>query len=271
MLWIVCLAMVGAPDEVQAPVAGTSKRAECANCRIECHAPSLDARSIARECEAWRSKLLATWRPDDEHKLWRVPCQVVVHASRASYLAAVGRGGQSSYGSTWIDFAGAAVSKRRIDLLPDAQGELTALGHEMTHVVVADCFGGKQLPRWADEGMAILADHPHKRRLHQRDLQTGLAQQQAFSCVELIGMGDYPPAARIPAFYGQSASVVALLCRRRPPAEFVKFVQRALQVGNPTALGEIYGLEGVAGLEQLWRQDPAAALDFHGFRLAIAQ
>jgi hypothetical protein len=270
MLWIVCLALLTAPDEVRTPVSGTSKRAESHNCRVDCHAPALDARVIIQQCEAWRSKLLATWRPDEEHKAWSVPCQVVVHASRASYLAAVGRGGQTSFGSTWIDFAGAAVSKRRIDLLPDAEGELTALGHEMTHVVVADCFGGKQLPRWADEGMAILADHPHKRRLHQRDLQVGLAQQQAFSCVELLTLGDYPPAGRIPAFYGQSASVVALLCRRKPPALFVKFVQRSLQVGNPTALHEVYGLNGLHELEQLWRHDPAAALDFHGVHLAIA-
>jgi hypothetical protein len=262
--------LFGTPDEVRAPVSGTAQRAECANCRIACHSPAIDTRSIAQECEAWRSKLLATWRPNEEVGPWTVKCQIVIHASRASYVAAVGRGGQSSFGSTWIDFAGPAVAKRRIDLLPDLEGQLSALGHEMTHVVVADCFGGKQLPRWADEGMAILADHPHKRQLHQRDLQAGLAQQQAFSCAELLTMEDYPSASRIPAFYGQSASVVALLCRRKPPAEFLKYVRRSLQVGNSTALHETYGLSGLHELEQLWRRDPAAALDFHGFRLAIA-
>lgn len=68
------------------------------------------------------------------------------------------RGGQASLGSSWLDFVDKEVSKRRVDLLPDSTKALTALGHEMTHIVIADFFEGEQLPRWADEGMAILAD-----------------------------------------------------------------------------------------------------------------
>ena len=45
----------------------------------------------------------------------------------------------------------------------------TALSHELTHVVLADRFAGRQPPRWFDEGIATLADSTEKRALHHRD------------------------------------------------------------------------------------------------------
>jgi len=134
------------------------------------------------------------------------------------------------------------VSKRQVDLLPTQSGELSALAHELTHVLVADYFGGKQLPRWADEGMAILADSVEKRRLHQRDLKLALSQRKAFHAAELLAVTDYPATSRIPAFYGQSESVVAFLCRRDTPAKFLEFVQLAMKNGHETSISEVYGL-----------------------------
>ena len=45
----------------------------------------------------------------------------------------------------------------------------------MTHVVLADLLNGRQPPRWADEGMAILADTRDKQLLHERDLTAAVA------------------------------------------------------------------------------------------------
>lgn len=268
MGWLLLCVMLGANDDAR--IAGNARQAESVNFRVDCRSARHDAREVARLCEDWRTKMLQTWRSQDERADWQMDCLVVVHSSRASYVAAVGRGGNFSLGSSWIEYKQQVVSKRQIDLLPGELGELSALGHEMTHVVVADYFGGKQLPRWADEGMAILADSSQKRRLHQRDLQSAIVQRQSFHAAELLAVTDYPAHARIPAFYGQSASLVAYLCRRESPAKFLEFVQLAMQQGHEHSIREVYGIAGHAELEQLWRADLAAAVDFHGFQLALA-
>lgn len=268
-LYLLLALAAGAPTD-QPLVHGTERRATSANFDVVVLAVKQDARTIARQGEDWREKLLATWAPRAADRPWKVSCQIVVHASRQSYVAAVGRGGQTSLGSSLLNFSGTEVSQRRIDLLADERGELTALGHEMTHVVLADLFGGKQLPRWADEGMAILADGGTKRSLHQRDLAQGLQTRQAFHCGELMALGDYPPPARIPAFYGQSASVVACLCKLDKPERFVEFIQLAMWQGNDVALRSVYGLQDAGELERLWRADKTAAVQFHRFQLALA-
>ena len=52
---------------------------------------------------------------------------------------------------------------------------MTALPHELTHLILADRFSPRQVPRWSDEGMAVLADPAEKQRLHLRDLRQALA------------------------------------------------------------------------------------------------
>jgi hypothetical protein len=268
MTWLVLFLAVAADDPT---ISGSNRRAVSENFQIDCRSPRHDARLVAKSCEQWRRRLLLTWRPQDQEANWKVDCQVIVHSSRQSYLGAVGRGGQYSLGSSWLEFEKKLVSKRVIDLLPDSSGELDALAHELTHVVVADYFDGKQLPRWADEGMAILADSNEKRRLHQRDLHQAIGQQKTFHAAQLLAVTDYPEATRIPTFYGQSASLVAFLCKRDKPAKFLEFVQLSMQKGHETSIREVYGLNGHAELEHRWRQDLAGAVDFHGFRLALME
>ena len=135
-------------------------------------------------------------------------------------------------------------------------------------MLVADYFAGKQLPRWADEGMAILADSEEKRNFHQRDLTMALRQRSAFHAAELLAGTDYPASTRIPAFYGQSASVVAFLCRRDTPAKFLAFVQLSMKNGHETSIKEVYGLRGHAELEQLWRAEFDSDIEAETIHLA---
>jgi hypothetical protein len=136
---------------------------------------------MARTCEAWRDHLRCQWLDTTDEQRWTPRCIVVVHADRASYLAAVGRGGERSFGSTWIDTQEDRVSGRRIDLLTDQQGTITALGHELAHVVVADAFGGKQPPPWANEGIALLSDSTDKQARHGKTPPARRARASPFA------------------------------------------------------------------------------------------
>jgi hypothetical protein len=215
-----------------------------------------DARAIARACECWRTSLRTHWCPESDgpQTAWDPKCQIVIHPGSQPYLAVVGAGGAQTFASSWIEFArDKQVSKRRIDLRGDGSLGVAALPHEMTHVVLADLLGGQQPPRWADEGMALLADAPHKQQLHERDLREGLQRGLAFSSAELVLLDSYPQPARVPAFYGQSASLTAFLVARDKPTKFVEFLRQAQKEGYDAALQATYDIQNIRELERLWQ------------------
>ena len=224
MLWIACsLALLSAgtdgPPTGQSQVTtdavrGCQWHATSANFSVRNHANSQDARQVAEYCERWRSKLQKYWIAADQEP-WAIKCEVVVHAGIGTYLNAVGPGGRQTFGSSLIKFDEAKqVGRRLIDFRGDSSLGLAAVPHEMTHVILADLLGGRQPPRWADEGMAILADTHEKQMLHERDLTHGITNRAAFHVAELLTMESYPAASRIPAFYGQSVSLTACLAQR---------------------------------------------------------
>jgi len=258
-----------APD-AWANVTGTQWQAVSVNFNVRSQHPAHDARQVALHCERWRAKLQKYWTAAAQPS-WANKCEVVVHANSTSYLAVVGQGGRQTFGSSLVRFGpNKEVARRLIDCRGDHVHGLAAVPHEMTHVVLADLLDGRQPPRWADEGMAILADSHEKQLLHERDLTQGLASRQAFRVTELMTIDAYPQASRMAAFYGQSASVTACLAKRDDPARFVEFLRRSLDEGYDKALRDVYHLQNVAELETVWHEQRIAwRSGFHGVRLAI--
>lgn len=283
MLWIACsLALFGAGTDSQPTgqvaadnIHGSQWQAASANFVVRNYSTAHDARQVAEHCERWRVKLQKYWIAT-EQQTWAIKCDVVVHAGIGTYLQAVGVGGRQTFGSSLIKFDDAKlVARRLIDFRGDSPLGLVAVPHEMTHVVLADLLGGRQPPRWADEGMAILADTHEKQMLHERDLTHGLASRAAFRVAELLAIEAYPAASRIPTFYGQSASITACLAQRDDPAKFVEFLRRSLDSGYDQALRDVYHLENIAALETVWHAHRLSLAQcnsgsaFHGVRLAI--
>jgi hypothetical protein len=250
-------------------VAGDAKVAGSTNFAVFSSSGGHDACEVAALCERWRERLHGFWCGGTEPWQWTPRCVIVVHATKQEYLAAVGAGAAQTLGTSSIRFNGSRVKSRRIDLLGEPGEELSALAHEMTHVLFADLFEGRQPPRWVDEGVAILADDAAKQELHQRDLIRGLERRCAFRCAELITLVDYPGPERIPAFYGQSASLVSFLARRDDPATFVRFVQRSMQQGYDRALREVYHIDGLAEMETLWYASHSAGSALNGMQLTL--
>src|SRR5262249_50675662 len=65
------------------------------------------------------------------------------------------------------------------------------LPHEVPHVVLADLFPQQQIPRWADEGMAVLAEPASEQSLRAADLDQPLRASRLFKVRDLVVM-DYP-------------------------------------------------------------------------------
>jgi hypothetical protein len=268
MLWLACALTLTAADGQAAE--GDPRQATSANFVVHSRHPAHDARAVADHCEKWRAKLQQYWC-GEEQPAWAAKCLVIVHADIRGYLGAVGSGASATFGSSLIQFGtNKAVARRQIDFRGDSPHGLGAVPHEMTHVVLADLLGGKQPPRWADEGMAILADSHEKQLLHERDLNHGVAARASFRVAELMTLDNYPQPSRVPAFYGQSASLTACLAKRDDPTRFVEFLRRSFDRGYDQALREVYHLDNIAALEQLWQDQRVAwQSGYHGVRLAI--
>jgi hypothetical protein len=137
------------------------------------------------------------------------------------------------------------------------------LPHEVTHVVLAGNFGEQPVPRWADEGIAVLTEPRNKVEEHLRNLPKHLSDRQLMSLEELVRMSDYPKEGRLMGpFYAQSVSLVDFLAAQKGPRVFVQFVREGMKTGYEQALPRHYGFQSFAELEQSWRQ--------HAFRNADA-
>ena len=117
----------------------------------------------------------------------------------------------------------------------------TVLPHETTHVVLAGMFGPHAVPRWADEGIAVLTEPSDKVQQHRQNLIRSHQEGQLFRVVELLQMEDYPQPRRIGAFYAQSVSLVDFLTRQRGPRVLTEFLRDGLREGYELSLRRHYG------------------------------
>jgi hypothetical protein len=225
---------------------------------VQASAGGPSAESMLKLCESLRNELQQTWGGKEPPQSWQPKCQVVVHATRAEYLKIVGPGGSQTTGSSLIEVESGKVTSRRIDLLLEPQGIVSALPHELTHVILADRFNGRQPPRWLDEGIAMLADTREKQLLHERDCRDAIASNQAIPLGELLRLSEFTSAAQVPAFYGQSLSLVHMLATKDKPEKLIDFALDAIDQGYDQALQNHYGIEGANKLERQWRRHAAS-------------
>jgi hypothetical protein len=224
---------------------------ETANFRILSYGSRPADLVVGEACEAVRKQLVARWHA--ELGGWTPKCEVVLHPTRDAYLREVGASGRDTLGSAVVDRRDGGIRSRRIDICATG-GDWTrlVLAHEMTHVVLADRFAGHAVPRWVDEGAAILADPRDKQGRHRQDLARAQAGRDTFRVCELMALADYPPPHRWGAFYGQSASLVQFLVEQQGEADLMAFVEASLANGYEGASRQVYTC-GLAELEQRWQ------------------
>jgi hypothetical protein len=226
---------------------------ETANFRILGLTPQLSSQTIARKCEEIRDKLVLRWQGHEASETWNPKCDIVLHSTDDSYLREVGQGGRSTVASTATQRDRGRITRRRVDVLvTHSQWPTTALGHELTHLVLADLFQERKLPRWLDEGIAILADSTAKQSQHRLDINRAVETGAEFRLVELVSLPDYPPAHRWGTFYGQSASLVQYLIDQGGEERFAEFVRIATTDGCDQGLQQTYRWR-IPELERRWR------------------
>ncbi len=211
------------------------------------------AERVAQVAENTRVTMYRKWFGHDGGD-WQPICELILHANAAGYTQMTGVPGNSPGHSRIESDPSGRVIARRMDMRMDANGMVDAvLPHETTHVVLAGMFGANHVPRWCDEGIAVLSEPNEKIDMHRRNLLKQNADGQLFGLKELMELKDYPQPRRIGAFYAQSVVLTEFLTQQKSPRVVTEFIKDGLRYGYDQSLQKHYSMT-FAQLEQLWQQ-----------------
>lgn len=209
------------------------------------------AEKAARDAEATRLAMTRKWF-NETPTAWQPKCDVYLHPTGQDYAQATQQS-PSVPGHSTIQNEGERIISRRIDLhVDDPNALIGVLPHETTHVVLAGRFGPKPLPRWADEGLAVLSEPTDRIQRHLNTLPKHYQDGLLFKVAHLVKMEDYPDARSVPAFYAQGVSLCDYLVSKRGPLVFTDFLRDGMRSGWDAAVQRHYGMQGCAELEQKW-------------------
>ena len=240
--------------------------AETAHFRIFHHQSREQVERAAAIAEKTRVDMFRKWFGTDGVE-WTPKCELILHPTGSDYSRLTGVPANSpGHSRIESDPSGQRIIGRRMDLRCDNPGMLDAvLPHETTHVVLAGMLGNGNVPRWADEGIAVLTEPSHKIEQHRRNLVKAHQEGLLFGVMELMQLQDYPQPRRIAAFYAQSVCLVEFMAELRGPQVVTAFVRDGLREGYDAALRKHYGMN-MNELQQRWQQ----RLTAQGNRVATA-
>jgi hypothetical protein len=212
-----------------------------------------EAEKAVRIAEATRTAMTKKWF-GEACGPWSPRCIVYLHPTVKGYTAATTAAAYSPGHST-ISMDQGRVVQRRIDLRCDDPAMLTGtLPHEMTHIVLAGHLGRHLVPRWADEGIAVLSEPRQAIDLIVSKLPSFRDDGTLFKTGELMQMQEYPEARLVGQFYAQGVSLVEFLCKKKDAQTFTRFLREGLDGNYETALQRHYGYRDFAELDRDWRQ-----------------
>ena len=218
------------------------------------------AQRVAQIAESTRTTMYRKWFGTDGAD-WEPTCELILHPNAADYTQMTGVPSNSPGHSRIESDPSGRVISRRMDLRNDIAGMMDAvLPHEATHVVLAGMFDANHVPRWADEGIAVLSEPNEKIEQHRRNLHKHHKEEQLFGLKELMELKDYPHPRRIGAFYAQSVVLVEFLAQQRGPKVLTEFIKDGLRHGYETSLQRHYSMTFIQ-LEQAWQQQVISGVE----------
>jgi hypothetical protein len=132
--------------------------------------------------------------------------------------------------------------------------------HELAHVALHDAVGGREVPRWFNEGFAVLASGESSfDRMTELWTATLADRLLTLSEVERTFPSD---ESKVGVAYAQAADVVRFLVRRQEEHRFRALVQ-SLREGHDldAAARQAYGID-LGTLEHEWREDVSKRYTF---------
>jgi RNA polymerase sigma factor (sigma-70 family) len=197
------------------------------------------ARLVGEAAERQRRELAVRWL-GKELPAWGEPCPLKV-------TLGLGKGS----GSTSFAFDQGKILSRSMHMEGVLERVLANhLPHEITHAVFADHFRAP-VPRWADEGGAVLAEDEEEQRRHDKLTHAILdAPGRAMPLRRLFAVRDYPRDVLV--LYAEGYSVTRFLVERKDHRTFLAFVKQGMRDGWDKAVQAHYDWKSVEDLERDW-------------------
>lgn len=214
---------------------------ESSNFRVTASSPEI-AEQLALTAEELRDQIAREWL-GEELPPWTSPCVVFVDTSA-----------ERMTGDTTYQFGGGRVRRWRMTLRGPLERIVESLlPHEIAHTVLASYFR-RAIPRWADEGVALMAEDEVDRRRVRAIADSCLDSELRLAVETFLDTDEYPAdKQRMRALYAQAASFTEFLVlagRQR----FLAFVTTGLDEGWVIAAKSLYGFESLADAERCWRE-----------------
>jgi hypothetical protein len=214
------------------------------------------ADAIAKAAEAKRKETFEKWS-GPVSGAWDAKCVILLHPTASDYAKSTGKPIEGT-GHALVKLTDGRAAERRIDLRADDPAVVAnALPRELTHVVLADLFPDRPPPKWAEEGMAVLAGSPEEVSRFVRTLPRCAQRGEWIALAALVEMKELP-ADKLTGFYCEIVSVVDYLVKVGGARNFTIFLREIQRYGTVAALKRNYQLDGPQALEAAWKR---AALD----------
>lgn len=201
------------------------------------------AQEIAQEAERCRTVLSRHWL-DSPLTNWGFCCRIHVQSRKTE-----------GTGWTTYKFRGETVTRADIRLQgPKDQLLEYVLPHELCHAVLVMAMG-KPMPRWADEGAAMLSES-ESQKLRQRLLVEQLVRAgKVIPIAELLRIDEYPnDDSELHAFYAQSLTLSEFLIENGGRRRYLQFAQEGHLQGWDRSLDRHYQWKNCETLQEVWSQ-----------------
>jgi hypothetical protein len=198
----------------------------------------LVALEVGLSAEHYRREKAIEWLGKDLPK-WSKPCRVRVK------ITTQGCGGATSFA-----FDKGKVLSQDMHLEGSLDRILSdCLPHEVTHTILAHWYG-KPLPRWADEGMALLSESSDSQVRHAAMMSRILDEGRRIPLRHLLPSHEFP--RDVMALYTEGYSLTDFLVKAGDRNTFLKLVRQGEQDGWDEAVRALYGWKTVEALEKAW-------------------
>lgn len=247
------LALARRTPPVESPIAtaiATPEDATIGNFTVKGGTPEL-AEKVAATAEKLRGEIFERWS-GPPGGAWTPKCEIVIHVTAADYTRETQQSAERT-GHSSVKLAEGKVLERRLDLRADDESLLAnTLPRELTHVILADLFPFTPPPKWAEEGMAVLAGSPEEVSRYSRTMVKCAREGKLFTVAALLDMKEFPAADKITGFCCGGVSLTEYLVKLKGEKHFTTFLRDCQRYGSSSGLKRQYGFESPKALQDAW-------------------
>ncbi|MGF1579568.1 MAG: hypothetical protein ACFCD0_09410 [Gemmataceae bacterium] len=234
------------PDIQPPPTRKQPVKTIVGNFRVD--APTEKVRQLIEKCaEKTRKECAMLWL-GKELPQWKIPCPLKVELTPD----------KDSNGATSFGFGPEGVLTRQMHVKGNLEDLLkSVVPHEVAHAIMADYYQ-RPVPRWADEGIAVLSEDSVFRKDYPKKLKVLTVNGRLIPLRRLMEMREYPH--NVHSFFVQSTSVTQFLLKKKDRKTFLTFVKSGMETNWDKAVKNQYGYANVEQLEEVWlkSQSPTA-------------